>query len=311
MRLTIALLFAAGLAAAAPAAAPPHLALPYDVELDSAGRVFIADGGKHQVFRWDARHKRLVVVAGTGKRGSSGDGGPAVHARLDEIAGLAFDRSGNLYVADVHYGVVRRIDRRGIITTVAHATGSAGIAVDPTGRWLAVASIADGVYRFELATGTRESVVAVGEHGVTGPHGLAYDAAGNLLIADPGSAVLRVTPDGTVTPVPGRTAAGSCRSRAAAYWCSTATRPAAASNGSPPTGRSRRGRHRPARPPRRRRPRDPRRDPADRCRPPGRGDPRRGEQAGAVDPPRRPRREDHDARALRAGPSGAAPNVSP
>ena len=203
MRLAIALALGIAVASVATAAAPPRLSIPYDIELDPAGRIFIADGGKHQIFRWDARRKRFVVVAGTGKRGASGDGGPALRARLDEIAGLAFDRSGNLYVADVHYGVVRRIDRRGIITTVARAPGAAGVAVDPTGRWLAVASIADGVYRFELATGgARESVVAVGEHGLTGPHGLAYDAAGDLLIADPGSSVLRVAPDGTVTPVP-------------------------------------------------------------------------------------------------------------
>jgi sugar lactone lactonase YvrE len=202
VRLTIALLAGLVVAAISAAATPPRLSIPYDVELDAAGRVFVADGGRHQVLRWDARRRKLVVVAGTGKRGASGDGGPAVRARLDEAAGLAFDRSGNLYVSDPHYGRVRRIDRRGIITTVARAIGAAGIAVDPTGRFLAVASIAEGVLRFELATGARETVVAIGEHGLTGPHGLAYDGAGNLWIADPGSSVLRVAPDGTVTPVP-------------------------------------------------------------------------------------------------------------
>ena len=197
------LVLSCGLAAAAPAAAPPRLSIPYDVELDAAGRIFIADGGKHQIFRWDARGKKLVVVAGTGKRGASGDGGPALRARLDEIAGLAFDRSGNLYVADVHYGTVRRVDRRGLITTVARVAGAAGVSVDPTGRYLAVASIAEGVVRFELATGARETVVAVGEHGVTGPHGLAYDAGGTLWVGDPGSSLLRIGPTGSVEPVPG------------------------------------------------------------------------------------------------------------
>jgi hypothetical protein len=201
--LIVALLFlAGGLAAAAPAAAPPRLGIPYDVELDGAGRIFVADGGKHQIFRWDAPRKKLVVVAGTGKRGASGDGGPALRARLDEVAGLAFDRSGNLYVADPHYGSVRRIDRRGIISTVARAPGAVGVAVDPSGRYLAIASIAEGVFRFELATETREPVVAIGEHGLTGPHGLAYDAGGTLWIGDPGSSVLRVDPSGSVEGVP-------------------------------------------------------------------------------------------------------------
>ena len=69
MRLAIValLVLAGGLAAAAPAAAPPRLSIPYDVELDATGRIFVADGGRHQIFRWDTRRKRLVVVAGTGQ----------------------------------------------------------------------------------------------------------------------------------------------------------------------------------------------------------------------------------------------------
>jgi sugar lactone lactonase YvrE len=203
LALALALALAGALAAVAAAAAPPKLSIPYDVELDGAGRIFVADGGKHQIFRWDAKRKRLVVVAGTGKRGASGDGGPATRARLDEIAGLAFDPSGNLYVAEVHYGLVRRIDRRGIITTVARAPGAAGVAVDPSGRYLAIASIPEGVYRVELATGARESLVAVGEHGLTGPHGVGYGRDGTLWIGDPGGSDLRVTADGTVSSVPG------------------------------------------------------------------------------------------------------------
>ena len=201
MRVTFALLLVCVLAAPATAAAPIRLSIPYDVEVDGAGRIFVADGGRHQILRWDARAKKLVVVAGTGKRGQSGDGGPAVRARMDELAGLAFDRSGNLYVADVHYGTVRRIDRRGVITTAARSPGAVGVAVDPSGRFLAVASIEEGVFRIELATGTRETLVVVGEHGLTGPHGLAYDAAGNVWIADPGGSLLRVDPAGSVEAV--------------------------------------------------------------------------------------------------------------
>jgi hypothetical protein len=90
-----------------------------------------------------------------------------------------------------------------VIVTVARVSGAAGVAVDPSSRYLAVASIAEGVFRFELATGTREAVVAIGEHGLTGPHGLAYDAGGTLWIGDPGSSILRVDPSGTVDAIPG------------------------------------------------------------------------------------------------------------
>src|SRR5262245_52288135 len=181
-------------AAAIPArAAAPRLSLPYDVELDRSGRIVIADGGKHQIYRWDARRKALVVIAGTGRAGATGDGGQARKARIDEIAGIAFDRAGNLYLADVHRGTVRKVDRRGVITTIARWPGVAGVSADPGGSYLALASISAGVARLNLATGDLETVVAVGEHGLKGPHGLAYDARGNLWIADPGGDLLRLS----------------------------------------------------------------------------------------------------------------------
>ena len=192
MRVAILIILVAAAAFPASAATPPRLSLPYDIEVDPAGRLVIADGGKHQIYRWDARRKALVVIAGTGRAGATGDGGPARKARIDEIAGIALDRRGNLYLADVHYGTVRRIDRRGVITTVLRLPGAVGVAVDLAGRYLAVGSIAKGVLRIELVTGAQEPVVAVGEHGLQGPHGLAYDARGNLWIADPGGWLLRI-----------------------------------------------------------------------------------------------------------------------
>jgi hypothetical protein len=171
-----------------------RLRLPYDVELDRAGRVFLADGGRHQILRWDAAHRRLVVFAGTGRRGSDGDGGPATKARLDEPTCLSFDRRGNLYVADVARGVVRRIDERGRISTVARVPRTAGVSVDPTGRFLAVASLTEGVLQIDLRTSAREVVAAVGEAGIETPHGVAYGLSGELWIADTGGHVFRVLP---------------------------------------------------------------------------------------------------------------------
>lgn len=62
----------------------------------------------------------LVTIAGTGEPGFSGDGGPATAACLSEPKNLAFDREGNLYIADSENHCIRRVDRHtGIITTVA------------------------------------------------------------------------------------------------------------------------------------------------------------------------------------------------
>ncbi|RMH34871.1 MAG: hypothetical protein D6690_09945 [Nitrospirae bacterium] len=62
----------------------------------------------------------IGTLAGTGEPGFSGDGGPAVSARLSEPKQLVFDQYGNLYIADSENHCIRMVDRRtGIISTVA------------------------------------------------------------------------------------------------------------------------------------------------------------------------------------------------
>ncbi len=165
---------------------PQRLALPYGLHVDPKGRVFIADAGRHQVMRYDAQLHRLVRVAGNGKAGFSGDGGPALRARLGEITSVAEDKAGQLYVSDLQNGVVRRFVPGGRITTVARVPGAVGVDVDPAGRYLAIVSIERGVLRLNLSTGALETLVPVGQ-GVVGPHGLRYDTRGDLWVADPGS----------------------------------------------------------------------------------------------------------------------------
>jgi len=169
----------------------PQLAQPYGVLVDHRGRVLVADAGRHRVFRYDVRRRRLLGVAGSGRAGNAGDGGPARRARLAELVSLAEDGKGRLYVSDLRNGVIRRFTVGGRIDTVARIPGATGIDVDPSGRYLAVASIERGVIRVELATGTLETLVAVGR-GVVGPHGLHYEARGDLLVADPRNGVIRI-----------------------------------------------------------------------------------------------------------------------
>ena len=64
-------------------------------------------------------------MRGSENRGYSGDGGPAVKARLSFPSGVAADNAGNVYITDTGNNRVRRIDTTGTITTIA-GTGEGG-----------------------------------------------------------------------------------------------------------------------------------------------------------------------------------------
>ena len=102
-----------------------------DLALDSAGNLYITDRYGCRVVKMDT-NGRMTTVAGTGSCGYSGDGGPATQARLGNLYQIDIDRAGNLYIADYYNGSVRKVDSRGIITTVAgNGTPAAGVDGKP------------------------------------------------------------------------------------------------------------------------------------------------------------------------------------
>jgi hypothetical protein len=148
--------------------------------IDRQNNAYISVAADHQVVRVDPSGV-VTVVVGTGATGSDGDGGPATKATLTEPTGLAFDRAGNLYVADRGANNVRRVDPAGVITTAAGTGQYGGAGLDGP----AVTA--------ELAR----------------PTGLATDARGDLYIADSYNArVVRVSPNGAMTDVAGGGAFG-------------------------------------------------------------------------------------------------------
>src|SRR5215218_7289054 len=96
----------------------------YDVALDHQGNIYICDLENQRIRKVD-REGIIHTVAGSGKKGYSGDGGPATKAALQDPWGIAVDREGNVYIADHHNRVVRKVDPKGTITTIA-GTGEAG-----------------------------------------------------------------------------------------------------------------------------------------------------------------------------------------
>jgi hypothetical protein len=86
-----------------------HLRQPFDVELGPDGRLYIADTENHVVRRVELDGGDIETIAGTGKPGFSGDGGPAKKAKLREPYGLAFDAKGDLYVVDTINNRIRRM----------------------------------------------------------------------------------------------------------------------------------------------------------------------------------------------------------
>ena len=153
---------------------------PSGVALDGAGNLYIADGFNHRIRRVDTSGT-ITTIAGTGKAGHSGDGGPAVQARLNSPSGLTLDGAGNLYVADGFNHRIRRVDTSGAITTVA-GTGESGLERGGYGG--------DG----GPAVAARLNL----------PVGVALDRSGNLYIADKENhRIRRVDASGIITTIAG------------------------------------------------------------------------------------------------------------
>ncbi len=141
---------------------------PRNVAVDSAGNLYISEFGGAHVWMF-AAGGTLQNVAGTGVAGFAGDGGPATAAQLSFPCGLAFDSSGNLYIADSSNNRVRKV-ANGIITTIL-GTGDAGAALP---------------------------------NQLNLPTGVAVDSAGNLDVADSNNLrIQQLTPIGAINTLPG------------------------------------------------------------------------------------------------------------
>ena len=84
---------------------------------DAAGNIYVS--GANRIRRISRDSGVIRTIAGTGKLGFFGDGGPAVAADLANPSALAVDRNGTIYFSDRANNRIRAIDRKGKIRTVA------------------------------------------------------------------------------------------------------------------------------------------------------------------------------------------------
>ena len=101
---------------------------PEAIAFDAVGDLYIDDYNNERIRRVD-QQGIITTVAGTGEPGFSGDGGPATAAKLNEVEDISFDANGDLLIADTSNNRIRRVDQKGIITTVA-GTGTTGHSGD-------------------------------------------------------------------------------------------------------------------------------------------------------------------------------------
>jgi sugar lactone lactonase YvrE len=207
---------------------------PLDQAVDAAGNLFIADQGNNRI-RKVTPDGTITTVAGNGKFGLSKDGGPAIQASFDHVAGVSVDAAGNLFVADAASSHrIRMVSPSGIITTAsgggrpADGVGDGGpataaslkqpnqTAVDPVGN-LFIADWASRRIRKVDAAGTITTVAGGGQppdgRGDGGlatvahfsyPLGVAVARAGGVYVADfVDNRVRKVGADGKITTVAG------------------------------------------------------------------------------------------------------------
>ncbi|MGD0730292.1 MAG: choice-of-anchor D domain-containing protein [Terracidiphilus sp.] len=144
-----------------------QLTNPFGVAFDSKGNLYITDSGSDEVRMIDSATGDISLFAGTG---SFGNTAPAANAQATTVAigavtGLAVDASDNVYFADRQNNVVWKVDTSGVITIFAGTIGTASYTGD---------------------TGPATSAT------LNSPYGLAFDASGNLYIADTANNVVRI-----------------------------------------------------------------------------------------------------------------------
>jgi DNA-binding beta-propeller fold protein YncE len=207
---------------------------PFGVDFNRSGEMFIVEISGHRVMKVDTSGI-LTLVAGTGAKGDSGDGGPALKATFNGMHSLAVAPDGQVYVADTWNNRVRRIDPK---TGTIHAFAGTGKKAYGGDGGPAVEALCGGVFcicfdagaenmylvdldnkrvrKVNMASGVMTLVAGNGTKGVPAdgsdaatspladPRAVAVDSKGNVYILERNGNALRVVdPQGKIRTVAG------------------------------------------------------------------------------------------------------------
>ncbi len=207
--------------------AAARFSLPQRITVDRTGNLYVTDGNAQ--IRKITPAGAVTTFTGSPPQSGSADGVGAA-ARFSFSNGVALDRDGNLFVADMDNGTIRKITRAGVVTTFAGTPGKGGSAdgTGPAAQFGGVATLAmdpsGNLYAAEFYNNTVRKVTPagvvttfVGTSGKSGsadgkgaaaqfsaPNDIAADSKGNLYIADyNNNTVRKITPDGVVSTLAG------------------------------------------------------------------------------------------------------------
>jgi hypothetical protein len=151
------------------AATNAELNWPLSLAIDGSNNIYISDYSNNVVRKVSASGM-ITTIAGTSVAGYTGDNGPATAAQLSLPSGLAFDKFGDLFLADLYNNVIRKIDLTGTITTVIGNGFDAGLG--------------GGGYSGDLGPATAAELAH--------PFGLAIDTMGKIYFSDMSSCHIRM-----------------------------------------------------------------------------------------------------------------------
>ena len=179
---------------------------PNGIHVSAAGDIYIADTVNNRVRKVSGGI--ITTIAGDGTNASGGDGGSAVSAQVSRPANVFVNGNGDLYIAELQGGSLRKVDvATGIISTISSTVEARDVFVDGDGN-VFVAS-ANQIRLVDETTGTWTAYAGTDDSGFSGDGGAAIDAeidfadcvfgdeTGNLYICDSGANRIR-----KITPAP-------------------------------------------------------------------------------------------------------------